>query len=157
MRRTLLLVLVTAVVTSLITSVTVSAATSGNDKAPEGADTAIPVPVEGDLTFDVDLKVNCGTPRPGKNWPNQDALEDSIRCLEAEIINVNKFMKFFLRCGQVATITQYGENPLGGASGYLFDNGDGAGPFLTTALDVTLEGDPFSFFVLWRNSTTCFS
>lgn len=157
MRRTLLVAIITAVVTSGLTTVTVSAASSGSDRSPEGSnDTALPVPTAGDISLNIDTRVNCGTPRPGRNWPNQDALEDTIRCLEDEIINVNKFMKFFFRCAQVATITQYGEDPLGGTSGYLFDNGDGTGTFLTTALDVTIEGDPFTLFTLWRNSPTCF-
>lgn len=155
MRRTLLVAIVTAVVTSAITSVTVSAASSGMDTAPSGrgdraeANTRLPV--------SVDTKVDCGVPRPGQDWPNQDALEDTVRCLEDEVINVNRFMKIFFRCARITEVTRYGA--IDGTSGYEFVDAGATAPILKPALDFTVDTttEPFRYFMFWRDSTFCLS
>lgn len=153
MRRTLLLVLVTAVVTSLVTSVTVSAATSGREAAPSGETETL----EARLPVIVDTRVDCGVPRGNRDWPNQDALEDTIRCLEDEVININRFMKVFFRCARIIEVTQYGS--LDNTFGYEFFNPGDPTPILTTALDFTADpaNESFNFFMLWQNTNFCLS
>lgn len=154
MRRTLLLVLVTAVVTSLVTSVTVSAATSGREaSAPSDRNESLGAR----LPVIVDTKVDCGVPPRGRDWPNQDALEDTIRCLEDEVININRFMKAFFRCARILEITQYGSTD--GTSGYEFVNPGATTPILTTAIDFTFDPttEPFNFVMLWQNTSFCLS
>jgi hypothetical protein len=154
MRRTILVVIATALVTSAVTSVTVAAATGSGER--------VAAPVERDealgarLPVIVDTKVDCGTPPKGRDWPDQDALEDTIRCLEDELVNVNRFMKVFFRCARIVEITQYGENPAGGTHGYVYGFPDGTA-FLTTALDFTFDPtvESFVFMMLWRDSTFC--
>jgi hypothetical protein len=153
MRRTLLVVVVTALVTSAITSVTVSAASSGDAARSDHSDgdggVALPVII--------DTSADCGVPRPGEDWPNQDALEDTVRCLEAEVINVNRFMKAFFRCTRIEEVTRYGS--VDGSSGYEFVDANTSAPRLRTALDFT--GDPttesFRYFMLWQDSKFCLS
>jgi hypothetical protein len=157
MRRTMLVAVVTAVVTSTITSVTVSAASNGRDAAPSNradrAESGARLPVI------VDTKIDCGVPRRGEDWPNQDALEESVRCLEDELRNVNRFMKVFFRCARILEVTRYGEDPEGGTFGYVWDNGDGSPVFLKTALDFTIDPttEPFNYFMLWQDSEFCLS
>jgi hypothetical protein len=153
MRRTLLVALLTALVTSAITSVTVSAASSGDavpsDHGDPGLGPRLPVIV--------DTNADCGVPPRGQDWPNQDALEDSIRCLEDEVINVNRFMKAFFRCTRIVEVTRYGS--VDGTSGYEFvDAGTGVAR-LRTALDFTADPttEPFRYFMLWQDSNFCLS
>lgn len=155
MRRTLLVAIVTALVTSAITSVTVSAASSGMDAAPSNrgdrseADARLPVIV--------DTKVDCGVPRRGQDWPNQDALEDTIRCLEDEVININRFMKVFFRCARIIEVTRNGS--VDGTSGYEFVEAGANAPILRPALDFTADPatEPFRYFMLWQDTTFCLS
>jgi hypothetical protein len=50
------------------------------------------------------------------------------------------------KCEAVAPVTDYGDP--NGSFGYVFDNNDGAGPFFTSALDLTFPGDPVDAFML---------
>jgi hypothetical protein len=154
MRRTWLVVVLTAVVASAVTSFSVSVAWGGTRAGSPNSDG---ISADTSLPIIFDTTVDCGVPRPGSDWPNQDALEDTIRCLEREIINVNKFMRFFFRCTRITEVTRYGQDPRGGTFGYLWDSGDGTPVFLTTALNYTIDPttDPFNYFMLWRDTEQC--
>ena len=154
MRRTPL-VTIAAVVASVVTTFTVNVAWSATQAAP-GGDESVAAGARLPIVFDTN--VDCGVPRRGADWPDQDALEDSVRCLEREIINVNKFMRYFFRCTRITQVTRYGEDPRGGTFGYLWDNGDGTF-LLTTALNYTIDPttDPFNYFMLWQDAEPCVS
>jgi hypothetical protein len=152
MRRTLLVVVLTALVTSAITSVTVSAASSDAPRSDDGDQELGPR-----LPVIVDTQADCGVPPRGQDWPNQDALEDSIRCLEDEVINVNRFMKAFFRCTRIVEVTRYGS--VNGTSGYEFVDAGTDVARLRTALDFTADPttEPFRYFMLWQDSNFCLS
>lgn len=153
MRRTLLVALLTALVTSAITSVTVSAASSGDAGRSDRGDRELGVR----LPVIIDTNADCGVPRQGQDWPNQDALENSVRCLEDEVININRFMKAFFRCTRIVEVTRYGS--VDGTSGYQFVDAGASLPRLRTALDFTADPttDPFQYFMLWQDSNFCLS
>lgn len=153
MRRTLLVALLTALVTSAITSVTVSAASNGDTGRSDYGDTELGPR----LPVIVDTNADCKVPPRGQDWPNQDALEDSIRCLEDEVINVNRFMKAFFRCTRIVEVTRYGS--VDGTSGYEFVDAGTSVARLRTALDFTADPttEPFRYFMLWQDSNFCLS
>jgi hypothetical protein len=152
MRRTWLVVVVTALV-STVTSLTVAVAWGGTRAGSPSGDGSL----DTKLPIVFDTRVDCGVPPRGSDWPNQDALEDSVRCLEREIVNVNRFMRYFFSCTRISEVTQYGEAPRGGTFGYVWDNGDDTPTFLTTALNYTIDPatDPFKYFMLWQNNERC--
>jgi hypothetical protein len=156
MRRTSVIVVITAALTSAVTSITMSVAWGTSEASAARKDD---IAARTRLPITVDTKVDCGVPRQGADWPNQDALEDSIRCLEDEIVNVNRFMRSFFRCTRITEVTRYGDDPRGGTFGYLWDNGDGTPVFLTTALNYTIDPttDPFNYFMLWQDTEFCLS
>jgi hypothetical protein len=153
MRRTLLVAVLTALVTSSITSVAVSAASSGDAERSDHGDREVGLR----LPVIFDTNADCGVPRQGQDWPNQDALEGSIRCLEDELINVNRFMRAFFRCARIVEVSQYGS--VDGTSGYEFVDADANVPRLTTALDFTVDPttEPFRYFMLWQDTDVCLS
>ena len=85
-------------------------------------------------------------------------MERTIRCLEAEIRNVNRFMSVFFRCSRIVRVSRYGDDPNGGAFGYLWRT-DAVNELLTTALDYTVDPnvERFRWFVQWRGSAFCLS
>lgn len=153
MRRMLLVAVLTALVASAITSVTVSAASSGDTARSDHGDRGVGVR----LPVIVDTTADCGVPRQGQDWPNQDALEDSIRCLEDEVININRFMRAFFRCARIVEVSRYGS--IEGTSGYEFVDAGASVPRLTTALDYTVDPttEPFRYFMLWQDTNFCLS
>jgi hypothetical protein len=157
MRRTLLVAVVTAIVTSTITSITVSAASSGRNASP--SDRATRAEAGARLPVFLDTKIDCGVPSRSQDWPNQDALEETVRCLEDELRDFNRVMKGFFRCVRIEEVTRYGSDPLGGTFGYVWDNGDGSPVILRTALDFTVDPttEPFNFFMIWQGTEVCSS
>lgn len=154
MRRTAMIVVATAALTSILTSAAVAAVTGGDRRATSSAERSSR-PLEDRLPVIVDTNVDCGTPPGGRPWESRAALERTVRCLEREVENVNRFMKAFFRCARIVPVSQYGEDPQGGSFGYVWN--DGVEQLLTTALDYTVDPavEPFSYFVLWRASTFC--
>ena len=90
------------------------------------------------------------------------AVDRYVRCLNRYLTRlangVNEALETFdtfFQCTSYLPITQYGDPA--GTFGYVFDNNDGTGPFLTSGLDVTenLETDVFLNHYVVRPTTKC--
>lgn len=100
--------------------------------------------------------VNCGTLACLNRYLTQlvkglNKFQDQMLKFKAE---ATLFRKTFNTCFRIIPVTQYGD-PTGGTFGYAFSN-DGTNFFLTSALDVTFEGDPIgAYMMIWRIADAC--
>ncbi len=79
----------------------------------------------------------------------------TIKCLNAELTRLTKFVNGFYKCIRWVPVTRYGEDPLGGNFGYVWR--DGTSEFNTTALDITVDESQDSYlkFLTLRETPKC--
>ena len=78
------------------------------------------------------------------------ALQGQVSTLHTQVTALTSSvgtLRGVIACLGEVPMTRYGSSD--GSSGYLFDNGDGNGPFLTTGLDLTASGDPVGGWMLY--------
>jgi hypothetical protein len=83
-------------------------------------------------------------------------LQDFAHYTQNELTQLNKFVTKFFNCTSYAFVTRYGEDPLGGTFGYVWQNPD-TSQFLTTALDFVVDPttEPFLNFYFVKQTDAC--
>jgi len=154
MRRVTIFGLVTVLVVG-ITMATVNAEPAAPQRRTDSSQPAIPERLQ-----NARLRISA---IEAPTCDVRDEVTVYVRCLNrylkslARGVNkaLNTFDTFF-QCTSYLPITQYGD-PTTGTFGYVFDNNDGTGPFLTSALDITvnLETDFFLNHYVVRPTARC--
>lgn len=127
-------------------------AAGGSDRAPSGAELEYRRKGSADLERAMKrleavrgradrAKVKCTTLRCINRTLTRH--DNQVAALNAAVSEL--FFQFF-ECEVILPVNQFGDP--GGSFGYLFDNNDGFGVFLTSGLDVTSPNDPSAAWVV---------